>query len=77
MSWVQDDGTTDSVYANTFDGIWGTEQALESSDTEVNSDWGMWPTVVAAQDTYTIGWLQKDSNDPLVDNAWAYSGLSD
>jgi len=78
VSWVQDDGTADSVYANTFDGsIWGTEQALESSDTEVNSNWGMWPTVVAAQDTYTIGWLQKDTDDPLIDNAWAYSGLSD
>jgi len=78
VSWVQDDGTSDSVYANTFDGsTWGTEQVLESSDTEVNNDWEMWPIVVAAQNTYTIGWLQEDANDSLVDNVWAYSGLSD
>lgn len=78
VSWVQDDGTVDSVFANTFDGsTWGTEQALESSDTEVNHDWEKLINVVATQDTYTIGWLQEDANDPLVDNAWAYSGLSD
>ena len=78
VSWVQDDGTAYSAFANTFDGsTWGTEQALESSDTEVNYDWEMWPIVVAAQNTYTIGWLQEDANDPLVDNVWAYSGLSD
>ncbi len=78
VSWVQDDGTVDSAFANTFDGsTWGTEQALESSDTEVNRDWEKLINVVATQDTYTIGWLQKDANDPLVDNAWAYSGLSD
>ena len=78
VSWIQDDGTADSVYANTFDGsTWGTEQVLESSDREVNDDWEMWPIVVATQDTYTIGWLQEDANDPVVDNSWAYSGLSD
>ena len=67
VSWVQDDGTADSAYANTFDGsTWGTEQVLESSDTEVNYDWERWTNVVAAQDTYTIGWLQEDVNDPLM-----------
>ncbi len=78
VSWVQDDGTAKTAYANTFDGsVWGTEQTLESSDNEVNDDWEKLIRVVATQGTYTIGWLQKDSDDPLIENAWAYSGLSD
>ena len=78
VSWVQNDGTINSAFANTFDGsTWGTEQALESSNTEVNRDWEKLINVVATQDTYTISWLQEDSNDSLIDNAWAYSGLSD